>query len=266
MLTNCFDNRNINLIVVKVGTSTLTYPSGYINLRRVEELVMTLSDLKNSGKQIVLVSSGAVGCGMGKLGLRAGEISIEEKQAAAAVGQCELMDMYSRRFGKYGHTVGQILLTRDVTDDLVRREHAENTLRVLISKGCIPVINENDSISTEELKYGGNDTLSATVALLCHADLLINLSDIDGFYTADPKLDPNATIQHYITEIDEAKMGMASGAGTARGTGGMSAKLIAAKMCMDNGVSMVIANGANPAILYDIVEGNISGTLFDAKE
>ncbi len=254
------------LIVVKVGTSTLTYPSGYINLRRVEGLVKTLSDLQNSGKRIVLVSSGAVGCGTGKLGLVPGGLSIEEKQAAAAVGQCELMDMYSRLFSEYGHTVGQLLLTRDVTDDAIRREHAENTLRVLISMGCIPIINENDSISSEEIRYGGNDTLSATVAVLCHADLLINLSDIDGFFTADPKNDPNAELIPYVEEITPELMGKASGAGTARGTGGMAAKLKAAIMCTSGGVPMVIANGANPDILYDITDGDFRGTLFDTKE
>ncbi len=258
--------RQAKLIVVKVGTSTLTHPSGFINLRRIELLVKCLSDLQNSGKQIVLVSSGAVSCGLGKMGLKRGELTTEQKQAAAAVGQCELIDMYSRLFGEYGHTVGQLLLTRDVTDIPHRREHAENTLRVLIELGCIPVINENDTVSSEEIMYGGNDTLAATVALLCKADLLINLSDINGFYEEDPKKNPDAALIPYVTKITPEFEAKAGGAGTARGTGGMSAKLQAAKMCTENGVPMVIANGGNPNILYDITDGEFVGTLFDASK
>lgn len=252
------------LIVVKVGTSTLTYPSGFINLRHIESLVKCLSDLQNSGKRVVLVSSGAIGCGLGKIGLGRDELTTEQKQAAAAVGQCELIDMYSRLFGEYGHTVGQLLLTRDVTDIPHRREHAENTLRVLIQLGCIPVINENDTVSSEEIMYGGNDTLAATVATLCKADLLINLSDINGFYDEDPKKNPNAKLIPYVAEITPEFEAKAGGAGTKRGTGGMAAKLEAAKMCTKNGIPMIIANGGKPDILYDIMDGSFVGTLFDA--
>lgn len=254
------------LIVVKVGTSTLTYPSGYINLRRVEGLVKCLSDLKNSGRQVVLVSSGAISCGVGKMGLKHEGLSTEEKQAAAAVGQCELIDMYNRLFADYGHTVAQLLLTRDVTDDEVRRHHAESTLRVLIDMGCVPIINENDTVSSEEIRYGGNDTLGAVVALLCGADLLINLSDIDGFYNDDPKTNPNALLIPYVPRITAELEEKAGGAGTARGTGGMAAKLKAARMCTDNGIPMIIANGGNPNILYDIIEGTFKGTLFDTED
>lgn len=254
------------LIVVKVGTSTLTYPSGFINIRHIEELVKCLSDLQNSGKRIVLVSSGAVGCGIGKIGLGGEELTLGQKQAAAAVGQCELMGMYSRLFSGYGHTVAQLLLTRDVTDVPHRRAHAENTLSVLMDMGCIPIINENDTVSSEEIMYGGNDTLAATVAVLCKADLLINLSDIDGFYDADPKQNPKAELIPYVSEITAEFEAKAGGAGTKRGTGGMAAKLRAARMCTACGVPMVIANGAKPSILYDITSGSFRGTFFDVPE
>lgn len=254
------------LIVVKVGTSTLTYPSGYINIRRIEGLVKCLSDLKNSGKDIVLVSSGAVSCGVGKLGLKHEGLSTEEKQAAAAVGQCELIDMYNRLFADYGHKVAQVLLTRDVTDDEMRRHNAESTLSVLIGMGCIPIINENDTVSSHEIRYGGNDTLAAVVSLLCGADLLINLSDIDGFYSSDPKSDPNAMLIPYVPAITDELEAKAGGAGTARGTGGMAAKLKAARMCTEAGIPMIIANGGNPDILYNIADGTFRGTLFDTED
>lgn len=255
-----------NIIVVKVGTSTLTHQSGYINIRRVEQLVKCLSDLQNSGKHVVLVSSGAISCGLGKIGLRRSNLTLEQKQAAASVGQCELMDMYNRLFADYGHTVGQLLLTKDVTDDMQRNEHARNTLRVLIELGCIPVINENDSVSSEGIKYGGNDILSAVVAMLCEADLVINLTDIDGFYDDNPKSNPDAKLIPYVEKITPEIMEKAGGAGTERGTGGMAAKLIAARQCTEYGIPMVIANGADPDILYDITSGDFKGTLFDALE
>lgn len=258
--------RAAKLIVIKVGTSTLTHPSGYINLRRIEGLVKCLSDLQNSGRRVVLVSSGAVGCGLGKIGFKHDELTIEEKQAAAAVGQCELIDMYNRLFADYGHTVAQLLLTRDVTDDAVRRHHAESTLNLLIKLGCIPIINENDTVSSEELRYGGNDTLGAVVSILCGADLMINLSDIDGFYNDNPKNNPNALLIPYVPKITAELEAKAGGAGTARGTGGMAAKLNAAKMCTANGIPMIIANGGNPDILYDIIDGTFKGTLFDVTE
>lgn len=258
--------KEARLIVIKVGTSTLTYPSGFINLRHIEKLVKCLSDLKNSGRQVVLVSSGAVGCGIGKMGLNRDELTTETKQAAAAVGQCELIGMYSRLFGEYGHTVAQLLLTKDVTDIPHRRKHAENTLEELIALGCIPVINENDSVSSAEIMYGGNDTLAATVAILCRADLLINLSDIDGFFDEDPKKNPNAKLIPYVPSVTPELEAKAGGAGTKRGVGGMTAKLKAAKMCGENGIPMVIANGGDPGILYDVIEGEFVGTLFDAAK
>ncbi|MBQ3081025.1 MAG: glutamate 5-kinase [Clostridia bacterium] len=258
--------KSANLIVVKVGTSTLTHQSGYINIRRVEQLVKCLSDLQNSGKHVVLVSSGAISCGLGKIGLRRKSLTLEQKQAAASVGQCELMDMYNRLFADYGHTVGQLLLTKDVTDDEQRKEHAKNTLRVLIELGCIPVINDNDSVSSEGIKYGGNDILSAVVAMLCEADLVVNLTDIDGFFDADPKTAPDAKLISYVEKITPEVIEKAGGAGTERGTGGMAAKLIAAKQCTDYGIPMVIANGANPDILYDVMSGTFKGTFFDTLE
>ena len=190
---------NANRIVVKVGSSTLTYGTGLIHLRRFERLVKVLSDLRNAGKEIVLVSSGAVSAGAAVLGLGHHPSSTEEKQATAAVGQSELMRMYSEEFSKYGHTVAQILMTKDVIDDPHRRAMVENTFRELLRLGCVPIVNENDSVSTEELKFGGNDTLSAYVALVCGADLLINLSDIDGLYDSDPRKNPGAKL---ISRVD----------------------------------------------------------------
>lgn len=254
-------------IVVKVGTSTLTYSTGLINIRKVESLVRCLSDLQNSGKQVVLVSSGAVSSGFAKIGFPVGHaITTEEKQAAAAVGQCELINMYDRLFSAYGHKVGQVLLTKDVIDDKVRRQHAEVTLKILINMGCIPIINENDTVSSEELRFGGNDTLSAIVAELCEADLLINLSDIDGFFDSDPRTNQSAKLIERVTEITPELEAAAGGAGTGRGTGGMIAKLKAAKMANACGVDMVIANGKEPEILYDILDGTAKCTVFEAKK
>ena len=258
--------KNCHRVVVKVGTSTLTHATGQLNLRRIEALSKTLSDLKNTGMQVVLVSSGAVSAGVAKIGLGHRPATLEEKQAMASIGQSELMKLYDRFFSDYGHKVAQILMTRDVVDNVVRRTAAENTFNTLLEMGCIPIVNENDAVSTDELtKFGGNDILSAHVANLCGADILINLSDIDGLYDSDPRKNPDAKFIERVEDID-AILGFAGGAGTDRGTGGMEAKLTAAKMVTDNGIPMFIMNGHDPDILYDLLDGKHVGTYFVAKK
>ena len=253
-------------IVIKVGTSTLTHSTGRLDLRRIESLVKTLSDLKNSGKQVILVSSGAVSAGVAKANLGHKPSSLEEKQAMASIGQSELMKIYDRFFSDYGHTVAQILMTRDVIDNPVRRKAAQNTFSTLLSMGCIPIVNENDAVSTDELaKFGGNDILSAHVANLVGAEILINLSDIDGLYDSDPRKNPDAKFIERVENIDDI-ISCAGGAGTERGTGGMEAKLTAAKMVTDNGIPMFIMNGHDPEILYDLLDGKHVGTYFTAKK
>ena len=247
-----------NRIVVKIGSSTLTHDEGHLNLRRIEALVKTLSDFKNSGKQVVLVSSGAVSAGVAKMGTHRPRCTAE-KQAMAAVGQSELMKIYSRFFSDYGHTVAQILLTKDVIDQPDRRAAAEDTFRTLLEMGCIPIVNENDSVSTEGINFGGNDTLSAYVALVCHADLLINLSDIDGLYDSDPRKNPDAKLIEEVHGVTEEILALAGGEGSSLGTGGMRTKLRAAQICTKEQCDLVIANGENPALLYDIVSGTGSG-------
>lgn len=257
--------KNCTRLVVKVGSSTLTHASGRLNLRRIESLVKTLSDLKNAGKEIILVSSGAVSAGVAKAGLGHRPESLEEKQAMASIGQSELMKIYDRFFSDYGHKVGQILMTRDVVDNPIRRTAAENTFNTLLRMGCIPIVNENDAVSTDELvKFGGNDILSAHVANLCRADLLINLSDIDGLYDSDPRKNPDATLVERVDDID-AILSYAGGAGSERGTGGMEAKLTAAKMVTKNGIPMFIMNGSDPEILYRLLDGERVGTYFVAE-
>lgn len=252
-------------VVVKVGSSTLTHSSGRLNLRRIESLARTLSDLKNAEREIILVSSGAVSAGVAKSGLGHRPETLEEKQAMASIGQSELMRIYDRFFSDYGHKIGQILMTRDVVDNPIRRTAAENTFNTLLRMGCIPIVNENDAVSTDELvKFGGNDILSAHVANLCHADLLINLSDIDGLFDSDPRKNPDAKLVKRVDDID-AILSFAGGAGTERGTGGMEAKLTAAKMVTENGIPMFIMNGSDPEILYRLFDGEEVGTYFVAS-
>lgn len=253
-------------IVVKVGSSTLTHSTGQLNLRRIEKLAKTLSDLKNTGKEIILVSSGAVSAGIAKSGLGHRPVSLEEKQAMASIGQSELMKIYDRFFSDFGHKVAQILMTRDVIDNPSRRRAAENTFNTLLSMGCLPIVNENDAVSTDELtKFGGNDILSAHVANLCRADILINLSDVDGLFDRDPRKNPDARFIERVENIDEI-LSFAGGAGSERGTGGMEAKLTAAKMVTDNGIPMFIMNGENPEILYKLLDGEHVGTYFTGKK
>jgi len=261
--------KNSKRIVVKVGTSTLTYDNGKINLGRIERLARVLSDLNNQGKEVILVSSGAIGVGCSKLNLKERPRSIREKQAVAAVGQCELMHIYSKLFGEYGNIVGQILLTRAVIEDPHIRKNVINTFETLLEKGIVPVVNENDTVSIDEIRnmlnFGDNDNLSAIVAKLVKADLLIILSDIDGFYDSDPRVNENSKMLKEIYEITPELEDFAGGAGTAQGTGGMKTKLEAAKVAMSAGIAMVLTNGKDPDILRNIVQGEEIGTLFINK-
>lgn len=260
------DTQNIKRAVVKVGTSTLTHSSGYINLRKVEKLINCLADIQNSGKRIILVSSGAVSCGLAKTGFDRATLTTEQKQAAAAVGQCQLIDMYARRFSDLGTTIAQILLTRSVIEEGELREHASTTLELLIGQGIIPIVNENDTISNEQIKIGSNDTLAASVAALCNADLLINMSDIDGLYDSDPRKNSDARFIEYVPEVTDEIFSFGEGAGTARGTGGMAAKLESARYVTNHGIPMIILNGSDPNILYDVFDGDFVGTYFDIKK
>lgn len=255
-------------IVIKVGTSTLTHGTGRMNLSSIEKLVRKISDLSNRGKEIILVTSGAVGVGMGRLGMEKRPELITEKQAAAAVGQSELMHLYSKLFSEYGIVAGQILLTREVFANETMRTNARNTFMSLLEKRVIPVVNENDSVSTAELEFDANhsfsenDTLAAMVAYLTDADLLIILSDQDGFFTGDPRKDTGAKILETITEINDEIEKYAGGNGTEGGTGGMVTKLNAAKICMEKNINVVVANGDNMDNIEGIIGGKTIGTLF----
>ncbi len=248
-------------IVVKVGTSTLAHPTGMLNIRRVAELCRVLSDLKNAGHQIILVSSGAIGMGIGKLSLPERPHDIPTKQAAASVGQCELMYTYNKEFAEYNHTVAQILLTVLDIQDEQHRLNFQNTMNRLLQLGALPVINENDSVATEELEID-NDTMGALVAISVQADLLVLLSDIEGLYTADPHKDPKAQLIHDVLTLTPEIIALAGGEGSSLGTGGMATKLKAASMVNAEGIDMIIANGAKPELLYDIIDGKPVGTRF----
>lgn len=249
-------------IVIKIGTSTLAYATGQLNIRRVEALCKTMSDIRNAGHELILVSSGAIGMGVGKLGLRSRPQDIPTKQAAAAVGQCELMYIYDKLFSEYHHTVAQLLITADNLTSEIRHTNFTNTLNRLLELGVVPIINENDTVATEEIVIGDNDTLAARVAQSVGAKLLILLSDIDGLYTADPHTDPSAQLIPLVRGLDEGIKKLAGVSSTSQGTGGMVTKLRAAELCFGCGCEMVIANGNNPAALYDIVEGKPVGTRF----
>lgn len=252
-------------IVVKIGTSTLTHATGMLNIRRVTALCRTLSDLKNAGHEIILVSSGAIGMGVGKLGLKTRPCDMPTKQAAAAVGQCELMYTYDKLFDEYHHTVAQILLTGSDMENEERHRNFQNTITRLLELGVMPIINENDTVVTDEICVGDNDTLAAIVAVSIRADLLVLLSDIDGLYTADPHKDPGAQLIRQVDVITPEIEALAGGKGSGLGTGGMTTKLIAAKLATLAGTDMLIANGDNPALLYDIADGKPVGTRFLAK-
>ena len=252
-------------IVVKVGTSALAHSTGRMNIRRVEALCRVLSDVKNAGHEVILVSSGAIGMGVGKLSLKERPSDMPTKQAAAAVGQCELMYTYDRLFSQYNHTVAQVLLTGGDVEDDVRRGHFHNTMFRLLELGALPVINENDTVATDEI-IGDNDTLSAIVAQTVQADLLVLLSDIEGLYTADPRKDAGAKLIPVVEALTPDVIALAGGNGSALGTGGMVTKLRAAGIATEAGIDMVIANGAQPEIVYRILDGEPVGTRFIGRK
>ena len=249
-------------IVIKVGTSTLTHSTGKLNIRRVELLCKVMSDLKNAGHELVLVSSGAIAMGVGKMNLTRKPTDIPAKQALAAIGQCELMYIYDKLFSEYHHTVAQVLLTGSDVEDPQRHLNFQNTMFRLLEMGALPVINENDTVATAEIAVGDNDTLGAIVATNIRADLLVLMSDIEGLYTADPRQDPDAQLIPLVEEITPDILALAGGSGSELGTGGMVTKLRAAKMCMDAGCDMIITNGTRPNDLYRIADGEDVGTRF----
>lgn len=263
---NIFKSRRI---VVKVGTSTLTYENGSVNLRRLEELCKVLSDLHNSGKQIILVSSGAIGVGMGKLKIKERPSETRYKQALAAVGQCELMFLYDKFFGEYNNSVAQVLLTRDVVVNDHSRQNVINTFQSLLEMGIIPIVNENDTVAIDEIvgqNFGDNDNLSAIVADLVAADLLCILTDIDGLYDSDPRKNKNAVKIPVVTHIDDKIREMAGGSGSNRGTGGMATKITAAAAATSAGINCCVMSGKNPSNIYKLIEGEQVGTMFTAIE
>ena len=252
--------------VVKVGTSTLAHATGRLNIRRIEGLCKVLSDLKNAGHQIILVSSGAIGMGVGKLGLPGRPADMPTKQAAAAVGQCELMYTYDKLFSEYNHTVAQILITSEDLADPERSENLHNTLARLLEMDALPIVNENDTVSTAEIAVGDNDTLAARLCRSLEAELLVILSDIDGLYTADPHTHLDAQLLRRVEAITPEVCALAGGAGSSLGTGGMATKLRAGKIVAEAGADMVIANGRDPSVLYAVFEGDEAGTRFLAQK
>jgi len=252
-------------LVIKIGTSTITHTGGRLNIRKTEHLCKIISDLKNSGMDIIIVSSGAIAMGVGKLGLTEKPSDIPTRQACAAIGQCELMYIYDKLFSEYNHTVAQILITADDIRHEDRHVNFSNTLNRLLKLGIMPVINENDTIGTEEIEIGDNDTLSAIVATSAKADLLVLLSDIDGMYTADPRKNSDAQLIPEVPAITEDILKLAGDKGSELGTGGMVTKLEAAKICMDAGCDMIISNGSRPELMYNISDNIPFGTRFVSK-
>lgn len=262
------DLRDARRIVVKVGTSTLTHESGKLNFRQIERIVRVLSDLKNADREIILVTSGAIGVGVGKLGLPRRPSDVGGRQAAAAVGQCELMFTYDKLFSEYGQIVSQVLLTRDDIDDKERCHNVVNTFARLLDMGAVPIVNENDTVAVDELigiNFGDNDSLSAIVAKLMKADALVILTDIDGLYTADPHKHPDAKRIPRVEHIDDSVKALAGGVGSSRGTGGMITKISAAEIATGAGIPTVIIAGETPQLLYDLFEGKEVGTIFCAQ-
>ncbi len=249
-------------IVVKVGTSTLSYPNGRLNFQRIESLAAAISGLQKSGKKVILVSSGAIAAGSGRMGVTGKPSELAEKQALAALGQTGLMKIYQKFFDSRGQQVAQVLLTKDIVEVPERRRNASNTLNSLVDLDIIPIVNENDTVATEEIEFGDNDTLSAYVACLVGADLLIMMTDIDGLYSADPRTDPEATLISLVHEITADIELSANGTGNRFGTGGMVTKLAAAAVCQQDNIPVVITNGNNPASLNDILSGKSIGTFF----
>ena len=253
---------NLHRLVVKVGTSTLTHETGRLNLLRMDHLARVLADLRNRGLEIILVSSGAIGVGVGKLKLSAKPHDIGGRQACAAVGQCELMYIYDKLFGEYGHVTAQVLLTRDCVDDALRLQNIRNAFERLIDMGALPIVNENDTVATEEIEFGDNDTLSAVVARAARADALVMLTDIDGLHAENPAKNPDAPLIHVVEEITEDTKRIAGGVGSNRGTGGMYTKIIAAEQATRAGITTAIIDGSSPETLYALLAGEEVGTIF----
>ena len=262
--TNKFRARlkDLNIIVIKIGTSTLTYDNGKLNYPKIDKIARVVTTLSNMGKKVILVSSGAIGVGISQLNYKIRPKTTKEKQALAAVGQCQLMNSYSKLFGEYNQTVGQILLTKDVVDNEIRKKHITDTFETLLEMDIIPIVNENDSVSVEEIEFGDNDNLSAIVAKIVKAELLIILSDIEGLYDKNPKVAPKAKLIKEVisitTDIEEYAMGAISSCGT----GGMVTKIEAAKLATSEGIDVIITCGENPNDILDIIEGKDIGTLF----
>lgn len=254
--------KNKERIVVKIGTSSLSYPNGKLNYPRLEKLAMVLSDMMNSDKEVVLVSSGAVGIGAGRLKMQEPPEALVPRQALAAIGQAELIRIYQKSFDDYNQLVAQVLLTRDGLDDEERRNNARNTLNELMKMKIIPIINENDTVSTAEIQFGDNDNLSAKVAVLLNAGLLVILTDIDGLYSGDPKNNQSAEIISVVTEFTEEIERLAANSTSTFSRGGMATKIQAAKYCMDHGVDVAIINGNDPMNILHIIKGQNIGTLF----
>ncbi len=252
-------------VVIKIGTSTLTYSNGCVNIRRIENLCKVVSDMMNAGNKVILVSSGAISTGVGKLNLREKPRDIATKQACAAVGQCELMYIYDKEFSEYNRTTAQILLTAPDLESAERHAKFEATMEKLLEFGVLPIINENDTVATEEIEFGDNDTLAAKVAVSVNADLLVLLSDIDGLYDKDPRKSPDAKLITEVREITDDIIKMSGGAGTTLGTGGMITKIKAAEIATKNGCDMIIANGKDPKLLYKLIDGESFGTRFYSK-
>ena len=261
---------NVSRIVVKIGTSSLMHGNGKLNLQAIDQLSYTLTGLVNEGKQVILVSSGAIGAGMGQLGLTERPEQIQQQQALASIGQSELMTVYQQRFAAYGQRISQVLLTHDILDYPQSRQYVHNTIEQLLNWGVIPVVNENDTVAVNELDhrvtFSDNDQLSAIFAVRSHADLLIMLSDIDGFYTSNPHKDPHAKLIKELHQVTADSLKRAGGAGTVFGTGGMATKLTAAADILKHNQMMVLANGTNPSIIFNIMNGEEVGTLFISKE
>ncbi len=258
--------KDVKRLVVKVGTSTLTYDTGKTNIRRMQKLVSVLSDIVNSGIEVALVTSGAIGVGVGKLGLKERPSDISGRQAAATVGQCELMFMYDKLFGEYGHTVGQLLITKSDVDSEERRKNLVNTFEKLFDYGAVPIVNENDSVAVDEIVYGDNDSLSAIVAKLVNADALIILTDIDGLYDDNPNENEDAKLISQVDEITDELIAVAGGHGSRFSTGGMVTKLHAAQIAMDAGIDTIVMNGAAPENIYKALDGKQIGTFFTGKK
>lgn len=259
--------KNKKRIVIKIGSSSLTHPeTGDLNFMKIEQLIRVISDLRGEGREVVLVSSGAIAAGRQALGCQKPE-TVAEKQAYAAVGQARLMMVYQKIFSEYNQTAAQVLMTKNTIVDNVSRENAHNTFEELLKLGVVPIVNENDTVATYEIKFGDNDLLSAIVSALIGADLLILLSDIDGLYSDDPKRNPDAAFIEQVDEISDELLSMGKATtGSDVGTGGMAAKLYAARIAADSGADMVIANGDNVECIWDILAGKQCGTLFTAHK